>query len=275
MKIRLNLLVERRNLSMISIFILCFLSVILCDFTTAQENYEWPCFHGLARNSKSAETGLLTIWSDQGPERLWTVSGLGVGYSSVTIAQGMVFTAGMIEKQAYVFAFNLDGNPLWKKPNGPAWETTMRHAMSYTGSRSTPTVDDGVVYHLGELGRLTAFEYRSGDELWSLELMEAFDAEVPEYGYTESIFIDGERLYCHPAGKKGFTACLKKSNGEIIWSNTDIPGNLGFSSPVVAEFGDYRQMINLSSTCVFGLDADTGKLLWDIDRAIEHRFSYD
>ena len=67
--------------------------------------------------------------------------------------------------------------------------------MSYTGSRSTPTYDNGVVYHLGETGRLAAFDCRTGKEIWGLELRKIFDAEIPEYGYSESIFIDGDRLY--------------------------------------------------------------------------------
>ena len=137
--------------------------------TAAQEKNEWPCFHGLDRNSKSAETGLLKTWPAEGPELLWTVSDLGEGYSSVTIAEGYLYTAGMIGKQTYVFAFDLNGKQVWKKPNGSSWKTTMKHAMSYTGSRSTLTYDDGMVYHLGELGRyqplITAAERRSG--AWS------------------------------------------------------------------------------------------------------------
>ena len=30
----------------------------------AQENNEWPCFHGLNRDNKSAETGLLKDWPE-------------------------------------------------------------------------------------------------------------------------------------------------------------------------------------------------------------------
>ena len=230
----------------------------------AQENNEWPCFHGKLRDNKSMETGLLKEWPENGPDLLWTISGLGEGYSSVSIAGGYLYTAGMIEKQTFVFAFDLDGKQVWKMPNGPSWETTMRHAMSYTGSRSTPTYDEGVVYHLGELGRLAAFDAATGSELWYLELREQFDAEIPEYGYSESITIDGKYLYCNPAGKKGFMVCLDKRNGKLVWANTDIPGTVGFSSPILAEFGGYRQLIAMTSNCVYGVDLQTGKLLWSV-----------
>jgi outer membrane protein assembly factor BamB len=232
--------------------------------TGAQVTCEWPCFHGLDRNNKSPETGLLTEWPENGPELLWTVSGLGEGYSSVTISGGLLYTAGMKEKQTYVFAFDLNGKPVWQQPNGVAWETTMSWARTYTGARSTPTWDNGVVYHLGELGRLTAFESQTGKPIWSFDIREWFEAEIPEYGYSESVYIDGEQLYCNAAGKKGFIVCLDKKNGARIWSNTEIPGTAAFSSPVIAEFDGYRQVIGMSSNCVYGIDARIGKLLWTV-----------
>jgi len=243
---------------------------LFSGITSAQEKGDWPCFHDLSRNNKSAETGLLKKWPETGPELLWTITDLGVGYSSVSMAEGYLYTAGVIEKQTFVFAFDLNGKLVWKKFNGQSWETTMSHARAYTGARSTPTYDDGFVYHLNDLGRLTAFHYRTGKEIWSLELRESFDAEIPEYGYSESVHILGDRLYCNAAGKKGFSVCLNKKNGKLIWTNTEIPGTLGFSSQIISEFGGYHQIMGMSSNCVYGVDMKTGKLLWTVDYENQH-----
>ncbi|MBN2412414.1 PQQ-like beta-propeller repeat protein [candidate division KSB1 bacterium] len=242
-----------------------FFPLLSVNTLTAQENNKWHCFHGLSRNNKSLETGLQKQWPETGPKLLWTVTGLGDGYSSVSIAENFIFTAGMVNKQTYVYAFDLNGKQIWKKPNGRSWETTMSHAMTYTGSRSTPTFDNGVVYHLNELGRLTAFDFRTGNEIWNLELRNRFDAEIPEYGYSESVYINGDFLYCNPAGKRGFMVCLNKKNGDLVWSNKDIPGTVAFSSPIVVEYGGYRQIIGMSSNCVYGADSKTGKLLWSME----------
>ena len=242
--------------------VLAFITGQFCGTAAAQEKREWPCFHGVNRTIKSAETGLLKEWPEQGPELLWTATGLGKGYSSVSIAGGLIFTAGMTDKQTYVLAYDLKGRQVWKMPNGKAWETTMSHARSYNGSRSTPTYDDGIVYHLGETGRLAAFDYKTGKELWFLDLREAFDAEIPKYGYCESVLVDGDRLYCCPAGEKGFMACLDKRDGSIIWTSGDIPGTVGFSSPILSDTGGNRQLINMTSTSVYGVDPKTGKLIW-------------
>ncbi len=264
-KSNFNTIIGTRKSRFYAGFIFGFIVSLFGGTTAAQEKSEWPCFHGLYRNNKSAETGLLKEWPGKGPELLWTVTGLGEGYSSVSIAGGYLFTAGKLEKQTYVFAFDLNGKQIWKKPNGQSWETTLSYARTYTGSRSTPTYDNGILYHLGDMGRLTAFDYRTGKEIWFHNLREFFDAEIPEYGYSESVLIDGDRLYCSPAGKKGFMICLNKKNGKLIWANNEIPGTVGFSSPILAETGGYRQLINMTSNSVYGVDSKTGKLLWSVE----------
>lgn len=231
---------------------------------------EWPSFHGVDRTNKSPETGLLKEWPQEGPELLFTISGLGEGYSSVSIAGGMIFTAGTVNNQSCVFAFDLTGKQVWKTPAGGAWSTTASYASSYTGARGTPTYNDGVVYYLGEMGRLSAMEAATGRELWVKELPKEFDATATEYGYSESVFIDGDRLYVRPAGKKGYKVCLNKKDGSLVWANTEIPGVEGYSSPVVHDFGGYRQVIGASSVGYYGVDAASGKLLWMVDFINQH-----
>ncbi len=231
--------------------ILCFIVILFCGAASAQENGEWPSFHGLNRTNKSVETGLLKKWPTNEPELLFEIDGLGEGYSSVSVADGFIFAAGRLNDQTYVFVFDMNGKPVWKKPNGQAWDTTMSWAKTYTGSRSTPTYDDGILYHLGETGRLTAFDHKTGKEIWDVNLPELFNAPLPEYGYSESVLINGDHLYCNPAGKNGFMVCLNKKDGTLIWANRDIPGTAGYSSPITAEFGGYRQIINMSSNCVY------------------------
>jgi outer membrane protein assembly factor BamB len=249
------------------IFTFFVLSAVSANRADAQKTFVWPAFHGADRSNKSTETGLLKVWPKAGPELVWTVSGLGEGYSSVTIADGLLYAAGTNSGQTYVFCFDLNGKPVWKKPNGKAWTTTLSYASSYTGARCTPTWDNGVIYHLGETGRLTAFNAKTGEELWNRELVRDFDVKPPEpeYGYSESVLIDGDNLFVRPYGKKGFQVCLNKKNGELIWSNTEIPGTPGYNSLVIDQFGGYRQIIGASSNCFYGVDSRTGKQLWKAD----------
>ncbi len=251
--------------------IVIFLLISLFAFTvpdsdiSAQTTYEWPSFHCADRTNKSAEKGLLKEWPAGGPKLQWTVSGLGDGYSSISVGGGLIYTSGLIKEQTYVFAYDLNGRLIWKNSNGRAWSTTMSHAVSYTGSRSTPTYNANKVYHLGETGRLAAFEAKTGKELWYKDIVKEFDASIPEYGYSESLLIDGDFLYVRPAGKKGFQVCLDKNSGTLIWANSDIPGNEGYTSMVIMEYGGYRQIVASSSNCFYAVDTKTGKLLWKVD----------
>ncbi len=236
-----------------------------CFNTSAQSKYEWPCFHGSDRTNKSKETGLAQKWPGNGPELLMTIQGLGEGFSSVSIADGLLFTAGMENDLPYVFAFDLKGKLLWKRPSGGKWSTTASWASSYIGPRSTPTYDNGIVYFLGEMGLLTAFEARTGNVKWQVDLAREYDAVQTEYGYSESVMIEGNNLYVRPVGKKGHQVCLDKNNGKLIWATTQIPGVEAYTSPVVADHGGYHHLIGGSSICYYGVDTKTGKLLWKVD----------
>jgi outer membrane protein assembly factor BamB len=242
---------------------------LLTTFTgcnaSAQIKYEWPCFHGPDRTNKSKETGLAGNWPEKGPALLMTIHGLGEGFSSVSIADGHLFTAGMQNNMPYVFAFDLRGKLLWKRPAGSKWSTTASWASSYTGPRSTPTYDDGIVYFLGEMGLLTAFEAGTGNVKWQVDLPREYDAMPTEYGYSESVMTEGPNLYVRPAGKKGHQVCLDKNTGKLIWANTRIPGVEAYTSPLLVDHGGYRHLIGGSSTSYYGVDSKTGELLWKVD----------
>ena len=183
----------------------------------------------------------------------------------MTIAGGQIYTAGMIDKRTHVFALDMNGKEKWRQPNGQSWETTLRYAMTYTGARSTPTYDEGRVYHLGEMGRLAVFDAKSGEEIWTLDLFKKFGATTPKYGLGESVLIDGDMLICRPWGTKGRMVCLQKKTGKVVWATTEIEGTAAYSSCVIAEFGGFRQILSTSSKAVFGVDAKTGKLLWSVE----------
>ena len=77
---------------------------------------EWEMFHGPDGKNRSTETGLLTSWQDEGPKLLWKIDGIGEGvsgYSSVTIQNDRIFTAGSKDRRSIVYCFDIDGNPLW------------------------------------------------------------------------------------------------------------------------------------------------------------------
>ncbi len=229
------------------------------------EAAEWPCFHGPERNNIATDTGLIQTWPQDGPELLWTASGIGHGYSSVSISRGRIFTAGMIDRQTYVTAMDMTGKKLWQKLNGQSWQASKRQpwAISYAGSRGTPSVDGDTVCHLSEMGSLSAFDAETGRQKWHVDVLRAFNAERPKYGLSESVLVKDDAVFCCPGGADGYQVALDKETGHTLWTNTEIEDPVGYCSPVPASIDGVEQIISMSANRVFSFGPENGKLLWD------------
>src|ERR1051325_4533410 len=66
-------------------------AVLLCLSSHAND---WPQFRGPDRDGISKETGLLKDWPAGGPPLVWKASGLGKGYSTVSVGGGFIYTIG-------------------------------------------------------------------------------------------------------------------------------------------------------------------------------------
>ena len=237
---------------------------------------EWPEFHGPSRDSISRETGLLNEWPEEGPKLLWTASDCGRGFSSVAIVGGFIYTAGTFENQTFVIALDMDGEQVWKSANGERWApsaATAVWARNYDGSRSTPTVNGGWVYHFSDLGRLAAFDAKTGEEKWAVDITEAFGAEWPHWGYAESVLIDGDRLICYPGGTNGYMVALDKKTGKTVWVNAELDAPASYCSPILVEDNGLRQIITANTYGVIGVNADTGATLWQYEHTNKRKIN--
>ncbi|MBW7991049.1 MAG: PQQ-binding-like beta-propeller repeat protein [Planctomycetes bacterium] len=216
----------------------------------------WPEFHGAGRKNISSDKGLLKKWPEGGPQLLWKYSQCGKGFSGVAIAKGMIFTAGDAGREEMVMALDMNGKLLWKMPNGKAWRGPS------PGSRATPTYNDGALYHMNPDGRLAAYEAKSGKPLWAVDLKSKFDAKFGIWAFAENVIVDGDKVLCMPGGPKGRVVALDKRTGKTLWINTEIEHSAAYCSGIVVTHGGIRQLINMTQRSVFGLNVETGKLVW-------------
>ena len=194
--------------SVIALFLGILLSCCLCYAD------DWPQFRGVNRDGKSAETGLMKKWPEEGPKLLWSVGGLGIGYSSVAVAEGSVYTTGMIEGEGFLFAYDLAGNLKFKESYGPEWRG------SYKGTRTTPTVDGERVYVFSGTGVMACFQAATGRKIWQVNTLEKFEGKNIRWGMSGSPLIHGDKVYCTPGGRKGTIVALDKMTGRTIWATT-------------------------------------------------------
>lgn len=232
----------------------CFLGM-LC-LSTLGWGADWPQFRGPYRDGKSRETGLLQQWPDQGPVLAWEVDGLGDGYSSAAIAQGLVYTTGMLEGQGYVFAFDLQGKLQWKVCYGPEW------SRSYRAARCTPTVEDERLYLMSGMGVVSCLNAGTGDLVWSFNAFDEFQGQYPLWGMSENLLIDGDNVICSPGGKRASVIALQKQTGELVWACEELAQASTYCNPYAFDWGGRRIIATMLRDSVVGLDARTGKLMW-------------
>jgi outer membrane protein assembly factor BamB len=225
----------------------------------AESPYSWPQFHGPERNNLSRETGLLKEWPKEGLPLLWTTAELGHGFSSLSIANGLITTAGNVGEDTIVTALDLEGKVLWRAANGPAW------TRDYPGTRSTPTLDGNRVYHQSPLGNLVCLKQDSGEVIWQVAMLEKFSSKNSRWGLAESLLVDGDHVIASPGGPQTCMVALNKHTGTTAWQAPSVDELAGYASPTLIEHGGLRMVVTLTAKAVIGVNADNGELLWHIE----------
>ena len=225
----------------------------------------WPRFHGPKGDNLSAETGLLKKWPPQGPRLLWTVEGLGFGYSSVSISQATIYTAGNIDERTAITALDLDGKIRWRFNECKAY---IGHML---GTRATPTIDGDRLYHKTPLGDVVCLNAKTGEKIWGLNILEEFGSENITWALAESLLVDGDRVICCLGGPDTAVVALDKMTGKTVWKSASADGDLAsYSSPIVVEHGGLRMILAMTAKALIGVNADTGKLLFRFPHETTH-----
>lgn len=232
---------------------------------------DWPQFRGPERTGVSKEKGLLKAWPKGGPKLAWVVKDAGLGYSTVSIANGVIYTLGTDMKftDEYVIALEeKTGKEIWRTKIGPIY--TYKGNAYGDGPRSTPTIDGKHLYALGGDGDLVCLEIAKGKEVWRKSLVKDLGGVIMDkYGWSEAPLIDGDKVICTPGGPKGTLAALDKYTGKVLW-RSDLKHAAPFGSAVAATLHGVRQYIQTSydntpgkeAGALSGFDAKTGKVLW-------------
>src|SRR5258706_3918432 len=225
---------------------------------------DWPQWLGPKRDGNSTETGLLTEWPAGGPKLAWKGTSLGNGFSSGSVVGGRVYTCGDREGASFAVALNeSDGKVVWSaklgKAGAPGWG-------GFEGTRSTPTVDEDLVFAVSQWGELACFDTRNGKEKWRKDYTKDFGGTRPEWGFAESPLVDRDKLVVTPGGADGAVVALEKKTGKLLWRSKEFTDVAHYSSLISEEIGGMPQYIQLTAQSVAGIAAGDGKLLWRADR---------
>ena len=135
------------------------------------------------------------------------------------------------------------------------------------GPRGTPTLDGDYLYAEGGSGDVCCLEIATGKTVWHVNLVSDLGGGVPGWGYSESPLLLGDWVIVTPGGKKGTLAALDKKSGKVVWRSEGDTESAHYSSPVVAELGGVKQIVQMGSKSTFGVRADSGRHLWSYTNA--------
>jgi len=247
----------------IQIIMLC---VIISGQIHAQVRSQW---RGENRNGIYLEEDLLDKWPESGPELLWSINGIGEGYSSASVTEDAIYLTGLIDTMEYVTALDLNGNHLWQTEFGPGWIT------NFNASRSTPTVINGKVYVAGGQGHVACLNSKTGEIIWKLDAYKKFEGEWDIWGVAESLLYHEGKIFYTPCGERTTMVALDANSGRTIWESASMPDSSAYVSPILIDHGGRKMIVSVTSNYIITLDPGNGDIIWkktysDIYPPVEH-----
>jgi outer membrane protein assembly factor BamB len=229
---------------------------------------DWPQWRGPNRDGRSSDTGLLSTWGPSGPPLAWKATGLGVGFSSVAVTGGRIYTMGDRNGVQTLMALDqANGKQIWSARVGPSWDDEMG------GPRGTPTVDGELTYAIGTEGDLVCVETATGRERWRKSLPRDFGGRMMSmWKFSESPLVDGDRLVFTPGGSGAYLVAVDKKTGREVWRTPAPPlgprgrEGAGYSSIMISNGAGVKQYVQLTGRGLVGVRAEDGKLLWGYNR---------
>jgi len=188
---------------------------------------DWPQFLGPGRTGVSPERGLLRKWPEGGPKVLWRAP-IDVGWSSPSVVGDNVYiimTKWVRWNEAWEIVKCLDAATGRERWSHKYYAKKYYCGWRKGGVRASPTVTDKAVYTMGMLGHLTCTDRRTGAVVWQRDVDKEYERSHSDW--------------------KGWNQSPVASDG-------------------VVAFTVDRCRTDKSSSCV-GLDAATGKELWNYD----------
>lgn len=215
---------------------------------------DWPRWRGSNVDGISKETSWTTDWPKEGPSQLWKAS-VGVGFSSVSVSDGRLFTMGNRDGTDVVYCFEAEtGKELWRH----SYPCELDPIYYEGGPGATPTVDQASVFTFSKRGHLFRLRASDGAVLWQKNLTNETGVIKPRWGFAGSPLIQGDLLILN-AGKTG--TAVNKTTGDIVW--TSATNAAGYASPVPFTVEGEKCAAIFSGKALFGVKISDGKPLWE------------
>jgi len=196
----------------VTLFIIALLNYYASSAVAKEpNNSSWPNWMGPRHDGISHEQGWSADWPESGLPVVWEKE-IGIGFSSIAIADCQLFTMGHTDGEETVFCLNATtGKPIWTH----TYPSALVDNLHEGGPGATPTIDGKFVYTLGREGQLYCLRADNGKVVWSKLLQEELDVELAEWGFTASPYILGDQLIL----EAGRVVSFDKKTGQKNWQS--------------------------------------------------------
>lgn len=199
---------------------------------------DWPNWMGPNLNGISTEQNWSTVWPADGLPERWSTQ-IGIGFSSVSIVDGLLYAMGHTDGKETVWCFNADsGTEVWSH----SYTAELNGNLYEGGPGATPTVDGEFVYTLSIDGRLLCLNRKTGDIVWQNQLRKDLNVDLHEWGFDSSPLILGDQLIL----QGGRLVSYDKRSGRLMWR----------SEEHTAGYGAVRAFVVDEQTLLAHLDCD-------------------
>lgn len=213
----------------------------------AQSTLAWPNWMGPNHDGISHETGWSTQWPENGLPLVWSRE-IGIGFSSVAIGSGRLFTLGHVDGTETVHCLDAEsGEDIWMH----SYPCKLIDNLYEGGPGATATMDGDLVYTLGKEGQLFCFRADDGEILWEKDLQQDLQVSLPEWGFNCSPYVLNDQLIL--AG--GRVVSYEKTTGVKKWqTDQHVPG-----------YGCVRPFSHEGDTLLAVLDCDALRIIRNHD----------
>lgn len=225
---------------------------------------DWPGFRGANRDSISDGGGIFAKGGAVTLAVSWQQK-IGSGYSSTSVVDGVAVNLFSDPESDSDFAGAFEarsGRELWRFRLGARYPGRWG---SKDGPISTPLIDRGRVFVLDPAGHFYGLDFKTGKQLWHVDLTTAHGATEPFYGFASSPLLAGDTVVLQVGGPKGsMVAAFDVASGKVVWKSgpEDV---VSYQSAAVMTVAGQPVIVALGDKLMSGLDAGTGQVYWTLE----------
>lgn len=233
---------------------------------------EWPQWRGPRDDGIVRDVQLADAWPAGGPKKLWSTN-VGAGFSSPVAVDGKLYVFALQgNDQDVLFCFDLEtGRQLWRQSYERLYRGRMPGgalANDWKGTRASPVIEGDRLYTYGPAGDLVCRELKGGRLLWHVNVLAETRSTPIEWGQASNPTIDGDVIYVQGGMGGPLAFAINKKTGRAIWAAQAAQG--GYAKPVVGTVGGAKQVFIFGGKAFYGLDAKTGRTLWQVPYETEY-----